>query len=117
MTTLDSRVIELVEQVMAWLVSGNFPAVEVRSRGLRLSAEMMRQAIEDYGRTLVMPPSEAFASMDVIRVADAGRRAWSIRFDLWTKEEGRSDLSLECTIVDRCDGHALDLTVDDIHVL
>ncbi|NPV19950.1 DUF7668 domain-containing protein [Bradyrhizobium aeschynomenes] len=117
MTTLDSRVIELVEQVMAWLVSGNFAAIERRSRGVRLSADMMRQAIADYGRTLITPPSEAFATMDVIRVADADRPAWSIRFDLWTKEEGRSDLSLECRIVDRCDGHALDLAVDDIHVL
>lgn len=116
MGTLDSRVVELMRQVIAWLVGGNFLAIEVRSNGVRLSAQMIRQAIEEYGRTPVMPPESAFSAIDAIQVANTDRPTWSIRFDVWTKEEGRSDLSLECTIVEGNDG-ILELEVDNIHVL
>jgi hypothetical protein len=117
MNNVDNRVIALMKQMITWFVNGDFADVEVRSRGVRLSAELMRQAIEEYGRTLIMPPNEAFSSVDVIQVANADRLTWSVSFDLWTKEEGRSDLSVECTIVDREDGAMLDLEIDNIHVL
>jgi len=116
MGALNSRVVALIRQVIAWLVGGNFLDIEARSGGVRLSADLMRQAIEKFGRTLIMPPDEVFSNMDVIRVPNADRPTWSVRFDLWTKEEGRSDLSVECTVIDRGDGE-LDLEVDNIHVL
>ena len=40
---------------------------------------------------------------------------WSVRMDLWTAEEGRSDLSLELTIIESGRGYTVEL--DDIHVL
>jgi hypothetical protein len=116
MSTVDSRVVALLQHVIDWLVGGNFVAIELRSGGVRLSADFMRQAIEEYGRTLIMPPDEVFSSLDAIPVTNADKPTGSVRFDLWTKEEGRSDLSLECTVVDRGDD-ALDLEVDNIHVL
>jgi hypothetical protein len=114
--TVDGRVVELIKQVAAWLVSRNFLAIEARSAGSRLLADHMRQAIEEYGRTLIMPPDATFSTMDVIRVTNADRPTWSVCFDLWTKEEGRSDLSLECTVAEGASGGRLDLEVDDIHV-
>ena len=116
MSVVDSSVVALLKQMIAWLVSGDFVAIEVRSGGVRLSANLMRQVIEEYGRTLIMPPDDAFTNVDAIRVTNADRPTWSVRFDLWTQEEGRSDLSVECTVTDRGNGE-LDLEVDDIHVL
>ncbi|WEX87116.1 hypothetical protein PZN02_003472 [Sinorhizobium garamanticum] len=115
LSTLDYRVVALLRQVVAWLVARDFVAVEARSRGVRLSAEQMRQAIEEYGRTPVMPPDDAFLDIDAIALTNSDARVWSVRFDLWTHEEGRSDLSLECTIV--IDNGTLDIEVDNIHVL
>jgi hypothetical protein len=113
---VDSRVVALLKRVLVRLVGGNFVAIELRSRGVRLSADLMRQAVEEYRRTLIMPPDEVFSSLDVIPVTNADKPTWSVRFNLWTKEEGRSDLSLECTVADRGDD-ALNFEVDNIHVL
>jgi hypothetical protein len=113
---VDSRVVALLKRVLVRLVGGNFVAIELRSRGVRLSADLMRQAVEEYGRTLIMLPDEVFSSLDVIPVTNADKPTWSVRFNLWTKEEGRSDLSLECTVADRGDD-ALNFEVDNIHVL
>lgn len=43
-------------------------------------------------------------------------QAYSVVAPLWTQEEGRSDLSLELTLVDRFSG-AYDVEVDSLHVL
>ncbi|WP_420066861.1 DUF7668 domain-containing protein [Sinorhizobium americanum] len=104
-----------MKQVVTWLVDRDFVAAEARSRGVRLSADLMRRAVEEYGRTLVLPPDEAFLDIDAIAVANSEGRIWSIRFDLWTQEEGRSDLSLECTAV--IDRSTLQLEIENIHVL
>lgn len=115
MNTLDSRALDTLRQVVRWLVVGDFQAVENRSEGVRLTSEMMRRAIEEYGRTLVMPPEEAFLDIDAIDVLTSDLPTWSIRFDLWTKEERHSDLSLECTIIVHKDG-SIAIEIDNIHV-
>jgi len=97
-------------------VAQNFDAVTEYSLGVRLTSDQMRQAIFDYGRKLIMPPDSAFENLDVIRVVNAQHPTWSVRFDLWTEEEGRSDLTLECTVIDR-GGEFLGIEIDNLHVL
>jgi hypothetical protein len=116
MDTLPVHVAERFRQVIAWFVSGDFQSIESRSRGVRLSADEMQRAIADYGRTLIMPPDSAFSHVNAIRVSVTSQPTWSVRFDFWTKEEGRSDLSLECTIIDR-GSESLNIEIDNIHVL
>jgi hypothetical protein len=70
--------------------------------------------ITDYGRQLVLPPDEAFGVMDVVEVRNAKPRRWSVTMPLWTREEGRSDLSLELTLIAGAQAFAIEL--DDIHV-
>jgi hypothetical protein len=106
----------LVKQIVTWLVNGDFSAVETRSHGVRLSAEELSIAVGEYGRKLILPPETEFSKLDVIKVEHASCPTWSVRFDLWTKEEGRSDLTLECTMIDRSD-EELDVEIDNLHVL
>ena len=54
--------------------------------------------------------------MDVIPVGRAHHPAWSVRFDMWTERDGKSDLTLECSVIDR-GGEALDVEIDNLHVL
>jgi hypothetical protein len=49
-------------------------------------------------------------------VTNATEPTWSVRFDLWTVEEGRSDLSIEMTLIDRGD-RDLAVEIDNVHVL
>lgn len=116
MTILNEDVIALVKQVIEWMVEGDLSAVEQRANGVRLSAAELAEAVNRYGRTLTMPPAAAFAELDAIAVSGAPRPTWSIRVDLWTKEEGRSDLTLECTVIDQGNDNLV-LEIDDLHVL
>ena len=113
---LDGRIEGLMRQIVRWLVDRDFEAIEKYSRGRRLSADMIRGAVDDYGRTLIMPPDATFSNLDVIEVQTAAVPTWAVGVDLWTKEEGRSDLTLECTVIDS-GGKELDAEIDDLHVL
>ncbi len=116
MATIDLRVKLTVVQLMHWLVAGDYAAIEQFTQGIRLSASLIRQSIADYGRTLVMPPDSALDQLDIIEIDGSNPKAWSVRVDLWTVEEGRGDMSLECTLIDHS-GVLLTAEVDNLHVL
>jgi hypothetical protein len=80
-----------------------------------MSAQEIRTAIAEYGRTLILPPESAYELLDIIRVNNVGPEQYSVRMPLWTVEEGRSDLTLELTV--RIMGDNLEVSLDDIHVL
>lgn len=70
--------------------------------------------IEDYPARLVDPPAEAWA------FSEHGPRtgvphSWWVIVDLWTAEEGRSDLSMEATVWD--DGASVVVKIDNVHVM
>ena len=86
---------ETVSETLKLLVSGKYAKLESLTGGVRLSANEIRKAVSDCGRTLVTPPESAFALMEVVRVKNVEISEWSITMPLWTQEEGRSDLSME----------------------
>lgn len=104
-----------VRQIVELLAAGEFSAVEALTNGIRLSASEIAKAIGHYGRHLVPPPEKAFGLMDVVEIQNAYPRRWSVTMPLWTREEGRSDLSLELTVIGREKDFGIEL--DDIHVL
>lgn len=70
--------------------------------------------IEDYPANLVELPDEAWAySHHFPEPGQPG--AWAVVIDLWTAEEGHSDLSLEATVWD--DGTDIVVKVHNIHML
>jgi hypothetical protein len=104
-----------VRLVMDFLVREDYHGLEALTGGLRLDAREIEQAISDYGRTLTLPPPEAYDLLDVVRVVTAIPETWSVNMDIWTVEEGRSDLTIEMTIVLRDEEPTVEL--DGIHVL
>ncbi|WP_132649815.1 DUF7668 domain-containing protein [Rubrivivax gelatinosus] len=80
----------------------------------RMAAETLRIAVESYGRRLVQPPHYDLA--DFVAVEGAVAPTWSVVVPLFTAEEGRSDLSLELTMVEKAPGE-WEAEVDDLHVL
>ena len=105
----------VVRSVIEQLSRGEYPSIVTHSKSSRLSADNLRQIIDDYGRTLVVPPADAFVNLDAVFVRDAECPTCSIRMPLWTNEEGRSDLTLELTII--WDGYHWKVGLDDLHVL
>ncbi len=110
-TTLDTPIRHVIEL----LVQKKFSEIVNLTGGTRLDATSIHNALSDYGRTLVMPPDDAYKNMDVIAIKDATPPRWSVRMNLWTVEEGMSDLSIELTVTESGDDFAIEL--DDIQVL
>ena len=74
------------------------------------TAEQMREYVVDYGATLIELPDEAW----VTSVAQWYGTHWGVLVDLWTAEEGRSDLVLFCNVREAGTGYLISL--ESIHV-
>lgn len=112
---MNEQLEQPVRQVIEHLVMAKFTELETLTRGQRLSAQEMAKVISDYGRKLVLPPDDAFELMDKIKVRNIRSKQWSVTMPLWTREEGRSDLSIEITLI--ADAEDLRIELNDIHVL
>ena len=66
---------------------------DLAARGVlrRGSPDMIRTVVDDYGATITGLPDEAFEDEELI---DLGGGEWSLAVDVWTEDEGRSDLSI-----------------------
>lgn len=110
-----SRITKTAQSIVEMLVERHYTELERLSGGVRLSAQAIELAVSQYGRTLCRVPAERWPDLDVVEVTGAVPARFSVRVDLWTSEEGRSDLSLELTLID--DGETLAVEIDDLHVL
>ena len=97
------------------LVEQKYSELESLTKGIRLNAQDMMQVVTAYKRKLVMPPDDSYKLMDVVAVKNAEPPKWSIVMPLSTEEEGRSDLSIELTIIKEAAGFRIEL--NDMHVL
>ena len=103
-----------VQDLLELLVLGEYLEIERRSAGVRLTADHLASAVAEYGRNLVLPPSELSGLLDV--VAHGSGAGWSVNVPLWTREEGRSDLTLEITVMTNPNG-TYRIEVDNLHVI
>jgi hypothetical protein len=97
---MSAKIEETLREIISLFVRKDYLALEKLSKGVRLKASEIEQGITEYGRTLVIPPPEAFQSIDVIPIRASVPRAYSIRFPFYTIEEGESDLELQVTFID-----------------
>jgi hypothetical protein len=105
-----------VHRLVEMLVARDYDGLEQATRGRRLTGEQLRQAVEEYGRELRMPPEVVFDDLDLNEIEGAIPRAWWVLVDLWTVDEGRSDLTLEICLTDTA-GELYDMEIDNLHVL
>ncbi len=106
----------LLRELVSLLVRGEYEELERRSRGVRMFASELRAAVEEYGRTLVQIPEEGWKLTDAIAVSGSHPPRFSVQQPLWTEEEGRSDLTLEVTLIES-QPDEFEVEIDDLHVL
>ena len=110
----EKKVLEkIVFMILKLLVEKDYQELEKHSKGIRLSAQDIERTIKEYNCQLIIPPPDGYELMDVIEVR--GDEKWSIVMPLWSQEEGRSDLSIELTLIK--DGDSFKFEIDDLHVL
>jgi len=106
----------LVADLVSLLAAGKFEEVIRKAPGSRVSAEQLRNAVFEYGRTLVPLPAGSYELIDYIAVLGSSPLEWSVVAPLFTAEEGRSDLSLELSVFEQAAG-GYRVEVDNLHVL
>lgn len=104
-----------IRTIVGLLVRGQYDVVERLTRGRRLSADELRTAVEDYGRTLVQPGEDWWPEVDIVPIDPGDRPAFHADVPLWTKEEGRSDLTLALRLSETSQ-HVYESEVLDLHV-
>jgi hypothetical protein len=63
-----------------------------------------------------MPSAPIGELLDVVEIRNSTPRSWNVNLPLWTKEEGKSDLTLQMCFIDS--GNDLySVEIDDLHVL
>lgn len=106
----------LVANLVSLLAAGKFEEVLRNAPGSRVSSEMLRKAVYEYGRTLVPLPTGNHELIDYIAVLGSSPLEWSVVVPLFTEEEGRSDLSLELSVIEQAaGGHRVE--INNLHVL
>jgi hypothetical protein len=113
---MDAQIRATVESIYGLLVRGQYVALARFTEGVRLCAEDIERAVREYRFTLAAWPHGQDLPIDVVEVNDASPRAWSIQATAYTVEEGRSDLTLEMTLVETEVGQ-LRVELDNLHVL
>ncbi len=103
------------KRLVTMLAARDYAGLESWSNGVRLNRAEMESAVRAYGRTVILPPGDTIPNLDAVKVRNAEPKRWSVGISLWTKEEGRSDLTLEVTMIGS-DGDLMDVEIDDIHV-
>ena len=89
-----------IEQLVQRLVAGDYALaedVEGVEQPSSTTSEQIRAYLKDYGATLV-PLEPATWESSVVRWMDPH---WKVLIDLWTAEEGCSDLVLHLTATER----------------
>ncbi|MCW8140067.1 MAG: hypothetical protein KIT58_14305 [Planctomycetota bacterium] len=115
-TILPKNVIDATRSVVTDLVAANYQALESSGVARRVRADDLRRVVAEYGRTLVLPPNEeAFSGLLQAMQIDGWPLRWAVLVDLWTADEGRSDLTLcmEASLVDE----AVSVEITDLRVL
>jgi hypothetical protein len=113
---MNNKIKKTLLKIISLLVNCDYDAIAKLTKGVRLQAMHIKDTVEEYEKTLILPPDTAYDNLDIIEIENSVPRKWSIRFDLWTKEEGRSDLSIELTLIDS-EEDLMIVELDNIHTL
>lgn len=84
-----------IRVIIDLLIRGEYEAIDMLTRGRRLSAAALEGAVSSYGRKLAMPPDSWMDIVDIVPIDEGEQAKFFAAVPLWTVEEGRSDLTLE----------------------
>ena len=105
-----------VKHLCDLLASHRYEDLESVSNGIRLKATEIKTAIEDYGKTIISLPIQGYSDIDIIKIENHKSNQWSVNVPVYTKEEGKSDLTLELTLKES-PSDLYSVEIDGLHVL
>jgi hypothetical protein len=113
-SAFESQIRAIVVDLLVLLADGDYDSIMERCPGSRLTSEDLQRAIREYGRKVIAPPAD-YAYFRTYELEARAVPTWSVDADVWTEEEGRSDLTLQLTIAFEPEGPVIE--IDVLHVL
>jgi len=105
-----------VEEVLRFIVAQDYESLLQLAPDSRVTAAEVEKAITEYRCRPVMPAAPIEELLDVVEVKGSRPKSWSVNLPLWTKEEGRSGLTLEMRFTES-EAAIYSVEIDDLHVL
>lgn len=106
----------IVKEIVEAISNKKYDKITEITNNQRVSSNAIKSAIDEYGRTICVPNQDIFENIDVVFVEGSNPSQYSFRFDLYSEEEGLSDLTLEMTVF-ISESNAVSTEIDGIHVL
>lgn len=110
----ESQVRSIVIDLLVLLAEGDYESIMERCGYSLLDGDDLQAAVIEYGRKVVAPPPD-YAFMRACELRARAIPTWHVEADLWTEEEGRSDLTLEMMIEFESSGPVIG--INNLHVL
>jgi hypothetical protein len=86
---------KIIKNIVMDLSSKDYKKIELEKTNGRVNIADLENIINEYGKTIIPLPDKAFEIANVYTIEKEKRI--DIYVPLWTKEEGRSDLTLSIT--------------------
>jgi hypothetical protein len=103
--------------MVSLLVDREYEALAAMTRNERYTATDLEEAVVAYGRVLVSPPDDGIPpDLELFEVEGSVPRTVAAVMNLWTAEEGKSDLSLELMFKEIRPGLWLN-SIENLHVM
>jgi hypothetical protein len=104
---------ETIKTLVTDLSNKNYNKIEMEKINGHVSIMELENIIKEYGRTIIPLPEEAFEIANIYTIEKENRM--DIYIPLWTKEEGRSDLTL--SIICHLENNKPIIRINDLEVL
>lgn len=90
----------IIKEMIYNISINDYKIIESNGQNGRVNTDDLKRIIKEYGCTIITLPDEAFAALHIYKIKAENRI--DVYIPLWTKEEGRSDLTLSvsCYIID-----------------
>jgi hypothetical protein len=111
---LASQVRSIVIDLLVLLADGDYESIMERCGYSLMDGDDLRAAVAEYGRTVVAPPAD-YAFLRACELKARAVPTWHVEADVWTKEDGRSDLTLEMVVEFEASGPIVG--INHLHVL
>ena len=105
--------IPIIREFILDIANGNYNILNQKYGHSRVSIDDLKRTIEEYGNHIIPLPEKAFDSVEKYYI-DSEKRI-DIYLPLWTKEEGKSDLTLSISCYNN--EPELYIEINDLRVL
>jgi len=110
----DAEVKSQIQRIVEALIKNDFQSLVKEGVAQGEDVDRIKEEIGHYGRTLVPLPTEAFSKN--VHEYELSTGDVRLEIQLWTREEGESDLTMILTAERKAAGKTV-VHVKDVHVL